>query len=89
MISQSTQSPHQLPVGVLYCGDLECAYCKELRATRFLDPAQLFLLPKPLSVIPQKKRNLTLVNLIFYSCGWIVVLGLLAVMASSIYLSWK
>ena len=87
MTSQSTQSPHQLPVGVLYCGDVECAYCKELRATRFRDPAQLFLLP--FSVIPKKKRNLTLVNLILYSCGWIVVLGLLAVMASSIYLSWK
>jgi hypothetical protein len=87
MTFQPTQSPHQLPPGVLYCGDRDCAYCKQLRATRFRDPDQLFLLPKPI-LIP-KKRNLTLVNLIFYICGLIVVLVFLAAMASSIYLSWK
>ena len=82
------ESPHQLPDGVLYCGDRDCAYCKELRATRFLDPAQLIRLTEPISVIP-KKRNWTLVNLIVYGCGLIVVLGLLAVIAFSMYRSWK
>lgn len=84
MTSQPIPSPHQLPAGFLYCADLDCAYCMKRRDARFRDPAQLFLVPKSTLAISWR-RNLTLVDLISYTCGSI---GLLAVMAF-IYLSWK
>ena len=88
MTFQSTESPHQLPGGVLYCGDLECAYCKERRAERFRNPAQLLLVPRSTYAI-SRTRDLTLVDLICYTYISVVVLGLLAVIACAIYLSWK
>jgi len=98
MTSQPIPSPHQLPAGFLYCADLDCAYCKERRAARFRDPAQLFLVPKStarLFLVPKSNSaisrgtDLTLVDLISCTCGSVVVLGLLALMAFIIYHSWK
>ena len=86
MTSQPIPSPHQLPAGFLYCADLECAYCRERRAERFRNPAQLFVVPKSNYVI-SSTRDLTMVDLISYTCYSIVALDL-AVMGI-IYLSVK
>ena len=86
MTSQPIPSPHQLPAGFLYCADLDCAYCKEQRAARFRNPAELFLVPKSTYAI-SRTRDLTLVDLICYTCYSIVALGL-AVMGI-VYVSWK
>jgi len=97
MTSQPIPSPHQLPPGFLYCADLDCVYCKERRAARFRNPAELFVVPKSspaqLFLVPKstyaisRTRDLTLVDLISYACYSIVALGL-AVMGI-VYLSWK
>lgn len=97
MTSQPIPSPHQLPAGFLYCADLGCSYCKERRAARFRNPAELFVVPKSspaqLFLVPKstyaisRTRDLTLVDLICYTCYSIGVLGL-AVMGI-IYLSGK
>src|SRR5215472_9979414 len=86
MTSQPIPSPHQLPAGFLYCADLDCAYCKEQRAARFRNPAELFLVPKSspaqLFLVPKstyaisRTRELTLLDLTCCTCYSIEALSL-------------
>jgi hypothetical protein len=88
MASQPNPLPHQLEVGSLYCANPDCGYCKELRAARVLHTPQLRQMTQSISMI-RKKWDWTLADLILYTCGSVMVLGLLVVLSYTVYLWWR